>query len=462
MRFLKDLIFGLTLGAFSSSAFAPVSLWIAPFVSLFFLYKILVKNTLISRIRISYFFGLGLLLVVQNWTGIYVGNLPYLALVFMQAIFFLPLALVSKRSNLSNAVIFGSALVLGELLMRTTPFTGFGWSRLSFTQVDSPLASIYPLMGAAGVAFLLGFLVALRKFSHLIIVSLFIIVANFLPTELNNLGKLEIALVQGGVPQLGLDFNSTPLAVYQKHYQVSRNKLTANMVDLVIWPENSVDIDLFKNPEIEAEISDLSDSLKAPILIGGISRFSGELQNISVFFNPKIERIYVKRYLTPFGEYIPMRSSFERFSPYVDDVEDFSAGTKIISFEINNKSFQTLICYEIINDTFRDELMENFLVVQTNNATFGDTAQLDQQLNIAKVRAIETGREIAYVSTTGVTSFIDTNGDLRSSLPKFEGGVLIDNINLYEGQTLVQKLKFYPEIAAMLLLLLLFIRRVRS
>ena len=118
MRFLKDLIFGLTLGAFSSLAFAPVSLWIAPFVSLFFLYKILVKNTLISRIRISYFFGLGLLLVVQNWTGIYVGNLPYLALVFMQAIFFLPLALVGKRSNLSNAVIFGSALVLGELLIR--------------------------------------------------------------------------------------------------------------------------------------------------------------------------------------------------------------------------------------------------------------------------------------------------------------------------------------------------------
>jgi apolipoprotein N-acyltransferase len=405
---------------------------------------------------------LGLLLVVQNWTGIYVGNLPYLALVFMQAIFFLPLALVGKRSKLSNAVIFGCALVLSELLMRTTPFTGFGWSRLGFTQVDSPLSSIYPLMGAAGVAFLIGFLVAIRKISQLIIVCLFIIIANFLPTELNNLGKLEVALVQGGVPQLGLDFNSTPLAVYQNHYQVSRNKLTANMADLVIWPENSVDIDIFKNPEIESEITELSDSLETPILVGGISRFSGELQNISVFFNPKIERIYVKRYLTPFGEYIPMRSSFERFSPYVKDVVDFSAGTKKITFKIDNNSFQTLICYEIINDTFRDELTQNFLVVQTNNATFGDTAQLDQQLNIAKIRAIETGREIAYVSTTGVTSFIDTNGDLRSSTPKFGGDVLIDDINLYEGQTLTQKLKFYPEIAALLLLLLLTIKRVRS
>jgi apolipoprotein N-acyltransferase len=234
------------------------------------------------------------------------------------------------------------------------------------------------------------------------------------------------------------------------------------MVDLVIWPENSVDIDIFKNPEIESEITELSDSLETPILVGGISRYSGELQNISVFFNPKIEKIYVKRYLTPFGEYIPMRSSFERFSPYVKDVIDFSAGTKKITFKIDNNSFQTLICYEIINDTFRDELTQNFLVVQTNNATFGDTAQLDQQLNIAKIRAIETGREIAYVSTTGVTSFIDTNGDLRSSTPKFDGDVLIDDINLYEGQTLTQKLKFYPEIAALLLLLLLTIKRVRS
>ena len=462
MRFIKELIFGLSLGAFSSLAFAPVSFWIAPFVSLFFLYKILVKSLIVSRIRISYFFGLGLLLVVQNWTGIYVGNLPYLALAFMQGIFFLPLALVGRKSNISNAVIFGCALVLSELLMRTTPFTGFGWSRLGFTQVESPLASFYPLLGAAGVAFLIGLLVALRKVSHLIIVCLFIVIANFLPTGLNHLGELKVALVQGGVPKLGLDFNSTPLAVYQNHYQVSKSKLATNTVDLVIWPENSVDIDLFKNPEIETEISNLSDSLQTPILIGGISRFSGELQNISVFFNSNIEKIYVKRYLTPFGEYIPMRSWFERFSPYVSDVVDFSAGTKKITFQVDNNSFQTLICYEIINDTFRDELMENFLVVQTNNATFGDTAQLDQQLNIAKVRAIETGREIAYVSTTGVTSFINTEGDLRASLPKFEAGVLIDNINLYEGQTLVQKLKFYPEIAAMFLLLLLTIRRVRS
>jgi len=462
VRFIKELIFGLSLGAFSSLAFAPVSFWIAPFVSLFFLYKILVKSLIVSRIRISYFFGLGLLLVVQNWTGIYVGNLPYLALAFMQGIFFLPLALVGRKSNVSNAVIFGCALVLSELLMRTTPFTGFGWSRLGFTQVESPLASFYPLLGAAGVAFLIGLLVALRKVNHLIIVCLFIVIANFLPTGLNHLGELKVALVQGGVPKLGLDFNSTPLAVYQNHYQVSKSKLATNTVDLVIWPENSVDIDLFKNPEIETEISNLSDSLQTPILIGGISRFSGKLQNISVFFNSNIEKIYVKRYLTPFGEYIPMRGWFERFSPYVNDVVDFSAGIKKITFQVDNNSFQTLICYEIINDTFRDELMENFLVVQTNNATFGDTAQLDQQLNIAKVRAIETGREIAYVSTTGVTSFINTEGDLRASLPKFEAGVLIDNINLYEGQTLIQKLKFHPEITAMLLLLLLTIRRVRS
>lgn len=462
MRFFRDSFFGLSLGALSSLAFAPVSLWIAPFVSLFVLYEALIRSSRVSRIRLSYFFGVGLLLLVQNWTGIYVGNTPYLALALMQAFFFLPLALVGRKSNLSNAMIYGSALVLSELLMRTIPFTGFGWSRFGFTQVDSPLASLYPLIGAAGVAFLIALISALRRINYLVIVLLIIVSASFVPTELNNLGKLEVALVQGGVPQLGLDFNSTPLAVYQKHYKESQSKLVANTVDLVVWPENSVDIDLFKNPAIEMEISNLSQTLNAPILVGGISRFSGDLQNIAVFFDPAIEQTYAKRYLTPFGEYIPLRSFFSKFSPYVTDVVDFSAGTKKVTFNIDGILFESLICYELINDVFRDDLSSNFLVVQTNNATFGDTHQLDQQLNIARVRALETGREIAYVSTTGITSFIGANGHIRSSIPKFQGGVLIDSISLYEGQTLIQKMKFYPEIVALFLLLLITIRRVRS
>ncbi len=456
------LILGFILGAIASLSFAPLSLWILPFVTLFFLYEVLIRNSAINRLWITYFFGLGLLIVSQSWTGVYVGNAPFLALAFMQAFFFTPLALVGRKNKLSNALIFGCALVFSEFLMRTIPFTGFGWSRLSFTQIDSPLAAIYPIIGVAGVAFFIAIFSSLRSIKALIAASLVIVFFNLLPTGLSNLGDMKVALVQGGVPQLGLEFNATPLAVYRNHLQQSKISIKRESVDLIVWPENAVDIDVFSNPSIKSEISDLSLELQSPILIGGISRFSGDLQNISVLFNPKVTEIYAKRYLTPFGEYIPLRSVFQNLSPYVSEVKDFSSGSERTVFTINSHTFQTLICYEIINDAFRDEMSENFLVLQTNNATFGDTAQLDQQLNIARVRAAEIGREIAYVSTTGVTSVIGTNGELRKIIPKFEAGTLTESINMHEGQTVVQKLQFYPELVAIFLLLLLLVKRVRS
>lgn len=456
------LILGFILGTITSLSFAPLLLWILPFVTLFFLYEILIRNSAINRLWITYFFGLGLLIVSQRWTGVYVGNAPFLALAFMQALFFTPLALVGRKNKLSNALIFGCALVFSEFLMRTIPFTGFGWSRLSFTQIDSPLAAIYPIIGVAGVAFFIAIFSSLRSIKALIAASLVIVFFNLLPTGLSNLGDMKIALVQGGVPQLGLDFNATPLAVYRNHLQQSKISIKPQSVDLIVWPENAVDIDVFSNPSIKSEISDLSQELQSPILIGGISRFSGDLQNISVLFNPKVTEIYAKRYLTPFGEYIPLRSVFQNLSPYVSEVKDFSSGSERTVFTINSYTFQTLICYEIINDAFRDEMLENFLVLQTNNATFGDTAQLDQQLNIARVRAAEIGREIAYVSTTGVTSVIGTNGELRKIIPKFKAGTLTESINMHAGQTVVQKLQFYPELVAIFLLLLLLVKRVRS
>lgn len=462
MKILVSWISGVLLGGVASLGFAPFSLWITPFVALYILYEFLTRSTLLNRIIISYLFGFSLLIFAQSWTGIYVGNLPHISLSLMQALFFIPFALVGRKSSMENSFIFSCALVLSELLMRTIPFTGFGWSRLSFTQVESPLAALYPIIGVAGVAFLIGLVSTLRKVRFLATLLIFIAIAQFAPIQLINIGKLEVALVQGGVPKLGLDFNSTPMAVYKNHYQQSKLKFNTESADLIIWPENAVDVDLFKNPIIKSEISMLSQDLNTPILIGGISRVSGELQNIAVFFDSDVKQIYAKRYLTPFGEYVPLRTTLDKFSPYVKEVEDFNAGTEEVIFSVGDADFQSYICYEIINDSFRDQMLQNFLVLQTNNATFGDTAQLDQQHNIARVRALEMGREIAYVSTTGITSFIDKDGNVRSAIPKFESNVLIDQVDLYEGQTNAQKLKFYPEIIAILLLLFLLFKRIRS
>ena len=416
---LKLIALSLLIGSIASLGFAPFSIWIAPIIALFALYEILIKNIAKQRLLIAYFFGLGILLPAQQWTGVYVGNLPWIALSLMQACFFVPLALVSKGRRTANSLIFASSLVLSETLMRTIPFTGFGWSRLGFTQVSSPFADVYPYLGVAGATFLIALIASIRKVKVLVIVLFAILATNFVNFDLKKSNLVKVALVQGGVSKLGLDFNSKPTEVYQNHLNQSKLRIKPN----------------------------------------SITRKSGNLQNISILFNPDIKDTYVKRYLTPFGEYIPLRNFVTRFSPLASNVTDFSAGTEATVFETNGFTFETLICYELINDVFRDELSSEMLVVQTNNATFGDTAQLAQEREIARVRALETSREIAYVSTTGITSFIDSNGQIKSELAKFAPGVLVDQIQLIQGQTLAAKLRFYPEIASFILLLFLLIRR---
>jgi len=197
-------------------------------------------------------------------------------------------------------------------------------------------------------------------------------------------------------------------------------------------------------------------------LVGGISRVSGDLQNISVLFDPEVQDIYVKRYLTPFGEYIPLRSLVQKFSSLTSNVDDFSAGNRSNLMKIANLDAQIFICYELLNDSFKNQINSDFLVVQTNNATFGDTAQLDQELQIAKVRALESGREIAYVSTTGVTSFIDRNGQIKSELSKFKSDVLIGAVSTYSDRQINQKMGFAPEIIAIFMINLLGYRVRRA
>jgi apolipoprotein N-acyltransferase len=151
-----------------------------------------------------------------------------------------------------------------------------------------------------------------------------------------------------------------------------------------------------------------------------------------------------------------------KISNYANKITDFKAGNSDTNFVINGATFQTLICYELINDSFRDQISSNFLIIQTNNATFGDTAQLDQQLNIARVRAIETGRFIAYVSTTGTTSIIDNRGKSVKKLPKFESATLFGELNHVKGQTTTQILGKYLEYLAGAFLLLIVLYRKKG
>lgn len=449
-------------GLISSTAFAPLSFWPSAFIGLTIWYFLLIKLHLRGRFYISYVFGLGILLPVQHWTGIYVGNLPWLILCFAQAfIFILPAFFVGKRKKF-NQMAFACSFVAVELLLRTVPFTGFGWSRLSFTQADGPLQFLYSSGGVVLVAFFIALISSAKSVLSLAIISVTIAGLSFLPRiEITN-EKSSVALIQGGVVNLGLDFNSKPKEVFLRHLKQTSDSVKVGQVDLVIWPENAVDIDINRDSEVKNLISEKSAFLTTPILVGGVTRSGSDLLNQSFLFDSEIKQTYTKRYLTPFGEYLPLRVLANKISNYANEIIDFKAGSSDTNFLINGAEFQTLICYELINDSFRDQISSDFLIIQTNNATFGDTAQLDQQLNIARVRAIETGRFIAYVSTTGTTSFIDNRGKVVQKLPKFESATLFGELNHVTGQTITQFFGKYLEYLSGAFLLLIVLYRKRG
>ena len=453
---MKLLVY-VVAGLISSTAFSPFEFWFSAFIGLFLWFFILDKSTRRVRLVGSYLFGLALLLSTQSWTGIYVGNFPWLALCFMQALFFLIPGFFFPIKNRYRPFIFAGSYVLVELLMRTIPFTGFGWSRLSYTQTEAPISSLYSLGGVVLVAWTIAFFVALRSLPLAVVTFSLVFLSTFAPESIRSNGEIKIALVQGGVTELGLEFNSKPREVFFRH--LDQTQKLKDKVDLIIWPENSVDIDINTNRDIYQQIVEQSKAKNTPILVGGVTKADIGLRNQSMLFSPELSQIYTKRYLTPFGEYLPIRSVATKFSPYADDITDFVAGNEDKVFRLGSKSFQVLICYEVINDSFRDQIESDFIVVQTNNATFGDTPQLDQELVIAKVRAMETGRSIAYVSTTGVTSFISSNGNIISELNKFDKATLIGQIELVTGSTITQRIGFVMEPIIVISLIFLSLRR---
>jgi apolipoprotein N-acyltransferase len=456
VNYLLAVLFGLV----SSTAFEPFSFWPSAFLGLAGWYFLLIRARLESRVLISYLFGLSQLLVVQHWTGIYVGSLPWLILSICQGIFYIVPAFFVGKSKRYNQFAFAASFVIVELLLRTVPFTGFGWTRISFTQVDSPLSDLYKLGGVVLVAFFIAAISASRTLITGSILLILVALSAFIPNSVSSGVNVKIALIQGGVSNLGLDFNAKPMEVFDRHLSQTAKSIKPSDVRLIIWPENSVDVDINTSPGVANKIIEISTDLRTPILIGGVTKSTAGLRNQSILFNPTPQQIYTKRYLTPFGEYIPLRNIATKLSSYANDVTDFVGGTNDHLFRGNGLTFQTLICYELLNDTFRDQISGDFLTVQTNNATFGDTAQLDQELNIAKVRAIETGRFIPYVSTTGVTSFIDNDGKVYSKLPKFESATLVDNIVSVEGRTITQIYgKYLEAISIALLLIIVFLRR---
>jgi apolipoprotein N-acyltransferase len=169
----------------------------------------------------------------------------------------------------------------------------------------------------------------------------------------------------------------------------------------------------------------------------------------------KTQDIYFKQHLTPFGEYIPLRSLAKKISPLVNQVDDFSPGKGQKTFIIGRSRVAPVICFELIDDEILAKAAKNsnILVVQTNSATFGTSAESAQQLSITRIRAIEHSRNIASVSTTGISAIIDFDGKVVRQTSMGTAGHLFASLGLVEQSSLRDRLGDWASVFTLIWLL---------
>ena len=425
------LLLSALSGTLLSAAFEPVGKWwVAPIALVVHMYALSISS---RKVLSSFIFALTLNLIVLHWSSTFVGSIPWVILAIGLSLFYLPLALVSKWGITAYPLIY----ILLEEVRNRFPFGGFGWVRIAFTQADAPYAKVAAIGGATALSAavvliaLVIFHILQRKFS-LLPLLLFLIV--LVPVNTSVIGSTNVLMIQGHVPQMGLDFNSRAKAVFNNHFERTQMEIENNPnVDFILWPENSVDVDPFLNSDVKKSL----DSIKQPLIIGAIVNKGNRLLNTSILWGGELPETYIKQHLTPFGEYIPLRSLARVVSPLVDEVEDFSPGDSGKTFQIGSIEVAPVICYELIDDALLEKAAKNsnILAVQTNSATFGMSAESAQQLSITRIRAIEHGRNIASVSTTGYSAIIDSSGKVLQKTSMGTADSIRATVDLIEGQT---------------------------
>jgi apolipoprotein N-acyltransferase len=403
-------------------------------------------------------------------------------------------AATAATSRLPLWPLWAAALwVAGEALRGRFPFGGFPWGRLGFSQTEGPFLAFAAYGGVPLVSFavaLTGTLLAAAVLAlhrawptsgdagspgergpalrtaavtvaAVLVVPLVGAVA-WLPLAGRSLTAggetTTVAVIQGNVPRAGLDFNAQRRAVLDNHVQQTLELARAVAAgeepqpDVVLWPENSSDIDPYTNDDAARQISRAAEAIDAPILVGAVVSGPGRfISNTAIVWDPADGPgdTYVKRHPVPFAEYVPFRSFFRFFSEKVDLVRrDFAAGDEVGVLEIDGATVGDLICFEVVYDHLVADVVDagaGMLVVQTNNATFGFTDESEQQLAMSRLRAVEYGRTVVVAATSGISAIVAPDGSVVRSSSLFTPAVFVEEIAQRDSTTVAQRLGAAPE-----------------
>ncbi len=422
------------------------------------------------------FFG-----ILLSWL-IEVELLAFYPLVLLQA---LPMVLVGYAAHRAAAspplhvvVAVAGSWALAEFLRVRVPFGGFPWGTAGLTVSSTPLRpsaqyigssgwSVLLLMGATLIALMALRRVSWRPLAGLLLVGVALGVAGNVWPAVPDGASRRVAIVQGNSPCPGTRCANERAVIFESHLDLTAG-IEAGSVDLVVWPESSTGggSDPVQNPEVGGLIADQAARIGAPLLVGG-DRGAGpeNFINVNVVFDSRggIEGEYRKRHPVPFGEYVPLRELLD-WIPALDRVpRDLLPGDRVVLFDAAGVPFASVISYEGAFARYeRESMLEGaaFLVVATNEASYGDTPASDQLIAISRLRAAELGTDVVHAAVTGRSAMVGADGRIEGLTDLFERTVTTGEVRARTaGPTVYVRLGDWLQVLALLAFLGMTLRR---
>ena len=477
-------------GLAMDAAFPALGWWQLAFVSVTLSLAGLIGRSTWGAVLLGAIFGAAFWFPHASWATQFLGAHPLSwvpwvalagALTIYSAVLTVPIAwayrwLPRRYEAPAVRLLALPALVAGtwtvrELIMGSWPYGGFPWGRVGMSQSESPIAPVASWVGVSGLGFLMVALCvatieALRWAARtrqrrddspsgdgaeeptrlparwsapipaLGLAAVMLLVPQF-PTS--HAGSIRVGAVQGDGPAAYVDEHEAG-AVLDSQLAASA-ALEEEQVDLVLWPEGGVDADPLADQPTAQVLNDAADRFGAPILLNAASAEGDLVYNTSFLWTSTGPvATHAKRHPVPFGEYVPDRWFYGALVPSLVDLlqREYAAGVDTPAIDVDGVAVGLAICFDVaFDDVIREGARSGaqVLMFQTNNADFRGTDENLQQLAFARMRAIETGRSVVNLSTTGTSQVFGPDGDTLAALPADQPGVMIAELELRDGLT---------------------------
>jgi apolipoprotein N-acyltransferase len=485
----------LSAGALMPLGFAPLNAyWLLP-PALAVLFWLSQASRPGRALWLGWLFGLGMFAVGVSWVYVSIHDMGHLDLwlaglitaLFVAVLALLPglfgwlVARLPVRAGALGTLTLLPAVWVATEWLRGQLFTGFPWLWLGHSQVDGPLAPLLPVSGSLGVSWLLALSAAVivlwlpggkqatdrsgkqsaswRWIAIALLLSLWLLVALVLPRNWTEAAgdPLRFSLVQGGQPQQ-LRWDRAQRARSVSHYL----ELMADEWgrDLVVWPENALPLFYHQIGSLREQFDQRGRETDTSLLIGMpyLDRDSRRYYNSAIVF-PEPAGRYDKRHLVPFTEYLPFKRWLKGPLDFFQvPMSDFALGADNQALlQVKGVPIAVSICYEAAYPAvvFAGLPDARLLINLSNDGWFGDTLGPHQHLQIARVRALESGRWMLRATNTGITALIDPAGDVVSRAPRFEPAVLRGEVQPMVGETPYVRWGDGPVLGSMILLLII-------